>query len=158
MVPIGVSAAVVHDGIDVVLRGEDGDLFSLRCDGTTWSEPVRIGGGATGNPGLVVDNFVVPSGDRLVHYRRSGTWTEQGALPADSVGRRPIGVGAIDSSFGNVELVAAFDDGVLLPYYLNSENDTWMSLPALADGQRVFGDLGIWEAVARQKFAAHHSR
>jgi hypothetical protein len=140
------AAGVALSGEEFVARTTAGELVFGRLDG-----PLTLIGSADGDPALVGDDLVVPYDGRLVHYRReAGEWRQAGLLPGGP--GRPVSVAMIASTFGNLELVARTADGVLLPYYRDRDKASWAGLPVLADGSRVFGDLGIWEAVARKRF------
>ncbi|MFC0433921.1 amidohydrolase family protein [Kutzneria buriramensis] len=140
------AAGVALSGDELAVRTNAGELAFGRLDGS-----LTLIGSADGDPTLVGDDLVVPYDGRLVHYHReAGEWRQAGLLPG---GRgRPVSVAMIASTFGNLELVARTADGVLLPYYRDRDKASWAGLPVLADGSRVFGDLGIWEAVARKRF------
>jgi imidazolonepropionase-like amidohydrolase len=137
------AAGVALCGTEFVVRTSVGELAFGRLDGD-----LTVIGSADGDPALVGDDLVAPCSGKLVHYHRvDGEWRKAGELAADAVS-----VGMIASTFGNLELVARTADGRLLPFYRDRDKGSWAGLPVLADGSRVFGDLGIWEAVARKRF------
>lgn len=148
---VAVAAARRGDGWELAVRDGAGKLLVL-------ADTETVLGPCEGTPSVVFDatgrgHLLVPSGPSITHYTRTddGGWERAGELPEPPA--PPVAASVIAGAFGNLELVArlAAPDGALLqPYYHDRTSGSWAALPLLADGQKVFGNLGIWEAVVRR--------
>lgn len=148
--PVALSAT--DDGLDLIARTPDGLAECTLPDGaTTWTTPhpipADLDAPVTGLA-LAGTDLVVAAGGNLAHLRRTqDTWERRPDLPAQD--GTDLAVSMMRGAFGNLEL-AVFDtaapDAPVTPCYLDQASDTWSALPAVADGQKVFGDLSIFAA------------
>lgn len=146
-------------------RATDGRpvTYALPPGSDIWQVPEPVPYEPCGEPGtgtlaLVVHgggaDLVLAGGGVLAHLRRTGhgvgaSWERRPDLPAPGIAE-PWAPSMMRGVFGNLELVVAGPEGQVVPYYLDAGRDTWSVLPAVADGQKVFGDLSIFAAAMKQ--------